>query len=184
MDAGIAESDITLRDGRVVRLRAVGPGDEAEILQAFARMSEQARYMRFMRVVQRPNVDRLRQVLASLPAAGVGLVATVPADDGIDIVGSAIAIVGSDPRTCEFAIHVASAFERTGLATALLTRLIEAARRRGLHEVEGFVLAENAPMLGLARKVGFVIERDADDPSVRHVRCRLAPDGAAPAAPV
>jgi acetyltransferase len=174
MDCDVPEAEVTLRDGRVVRVRAVRPADEGEILQAFARMSEQARYMRFMRAVQRPNVARLQQVLASLPAAGIGLVATVPADDGIDIVGSAIAIVGSDPRTCEFAIHVASAFERTGLATALLTRLIDAARQRRLQEIEGFVLADNAPMLGLARKLGFAVERDPDDPSVRHVRCGLA----------
>ena len=35
MDPGVAELDITLRDGRVVHLRSVRPQDEAELLQAF-----------------------------------------------------------------------------------------------------------------------------------------------------
>ena len=37
--------------------------------------------------------------------------------------------------------------------------------------MEGFVLAENQPMLRLARRLGFSVERDPDDASVRV--CRL-----------
>ena len=47
--------------------------------------------MRFMRVVREPDPERVRSTLASFPEAGIGIVATVPAADGIDIVGSAIA---------------------------------------------------------------------------------------------
>ena len=64
--------------------------------------------MRFMRIVNAPNQERLRAALASFPEAGIGLVATVPADDGLDIVGSAIAVIGADRTSCEFAITVAS----------------------------------------------------------------------------
>ena len=90
--------DTTLRDGRTVSIRAVGPADEVEIVQAFERMSPDARYMRFMRAVREPKLDRLRKALASFPEEGIGLVATVPAADGIDIVGSAIAILAGDRR--------------------------------------------------------------------------------------
>ena len=79
-----------------MHLRAVSPADEAEFLQAFERLSDEARYMRFMRVVRAPDRERLRAALASFPEAGIGLVATVPADDGIDIVGSAIAVFAAD----------------------------------------------------------------------------------------
>ena len=41
-----------LRDGRVVHLRSIHASDEAEVLQAFDRLSPEARYMRFMRVVK------------------------------------------------------------------------------------------------------------------------------------
>jgi acetyltransferase len=172
---GISERDLTLRDGRMVHLRAVAPADEAEILQAFERLSEEARYMRFMRIVHAPDRERLRSVLASFPEAGIGLVATVPADDGLDIVGSAIAVVGVDPTRCEFAITVAAGFGGVGLATALMTALIDAARRRGLAEMEGFVLSQNRAMLGLAKRLGFSIAYEPGDASVRICRLALKP---------
>jgi acetyltransferase len=159
----------------MVHLRAVAPADEAEILQAFERLSEEARYMRFMRIVHAPDRERLRSVLASFPEAGIGLVATVPADDGLDIVGSAIAVVGVDPTRCEFAITVAAGFGGVGLATALMTALIDAARRRGLAEMEGFVLSQNRAMLGLAKRLGFSIAYEPGDASVRICRLTLNP---------
>lgn len=163
----------SLRDGRDVELRAMGPSDEDELLQAFERMPAEARYMRFMRVVRDVNLDRLRQVLSSMPDSGFGIVATVAAADGMDIVGSTILIVGKDPATCEFAISVATPFAGSGLASMLLKALIEVARARGIGEMEGFVLAGNDAMLRLARKLGFVISRDPDDASVRLCRLRL-----------
>jgi acetyltransferase len=170
MSTSIPEADITLRDGRSVRVRAMVPTDEPELLQAFGRMSEDARYMRFMRVVREPNLERLRKVLASFPEGGIGIVATVPAEDGVDIVGSAIAIV-VNRTTCEFAISVASAFGGAGLASALMRVLIDAAAARGLTEMEGFVLAENQPMLRLAKRLGFSVAPDPEDRAVRI--CRL-----------
>ena len=166
-----AEFDASLRDGRTVHIRAMRPADEAELLQAFERMSDDARYMRFMRSVREPNMERARRTLASFPDSGMGIVATVPAADGFDIVGSAIYVIGNDPTQCEFAIHVGSAFGGAGLARTLMTALIDSATKRGLSGMDGFVLAANQPMLGLARRLGFTITRDPDDPAVRI--CRL-----------
>ena len=170
----MVSSDITLRDGRAVHLRATGPADEAELLQAFERMSEEARYMRLMHVVREPNLERVRSVLASFPEDGIGIVATVPAADGIDIVGSAIAMFANGAASCEFAITVDAAFGGTGLGTTLMTVLIDEARSRGRKEMEGFVLSENKPMLRLAKRLGFSIKYAPDDTSVRI--CRLALD--------
>jgi len=166
--------DITLRDGRSVHVRAMRPADEAEIMQAFERLSDSARYMRFMRVVRNPDAQRLRAVLASFPEAGIGIVATVPAADGIDIIGSAIAVFTAGRTSCEFAITVASEFGGAGLATRLMTTLIEEAKRRGREEMEGFVLTQNQSMLRLARRLGFRIESEPGDSTVRVCRMSLA----------
>jgi RimJ/RimL family protein N-acetyltransferase len=170
-DSGFTDFDVTLRDGRAVHIRSMCPADEAELLQAFDRMSDDARYMRFMRSVREPNMERVRKALASFPESGLGIVATVPAADGIDIAGSAIYVIGGDRTTCEFAINVGSAFGGVGLASTLMTTLIDAARKRGLKEMDGFVLAANQPMLRLARRLGFNVEPDPDDRAVRI--CRL-----------
>jgi acetyltransferase len=174
MDESFACFDATLRDGRAVHIRAIRASDEDEFLQAFHRLSSDARYMRFMRFVKEPNVERLRKVLASIPADATGIVATIPAADGIDIVGSAIYLVGNDRTNCEFAITVDSAFAGVGLARTLMTALINAAKERGLKEMEGFVLATNQPMLGLAGRLGFSNAPDPDDGSVRICRLRLS----------
>jgi acetyltransferase len=171
---GFAEFDASLRNGRTVHIRLVRQADEAELLQAFDRLSPDARYMRFMRPVREPNVDRLRKALASFPESGFGIVATVPAADGIDIVGSAICMIESIPSNCEFAISVAGDYGGAGLGSTLMRALIDAARRRGLKDMEGFVLAENTPMLALAKRVGFSVARDPDDPAIRICRLALA----------
>jgi acetyltransferase len=174
MESGFTEFDFALRDGRTVHVRAMRPTDEAEFLQAFARLSDDARHMRFMRFVKEPNLDRLRRVLASFPEGGIGIVATVPAADGEDIAGSATCFIGHDSTSCEFAITVASEFGGAGLATILMTALIGAAKARGLKEMDGYVLAVNQPMLRLARRLGFSVAPDPEDGTVRICRLRLA----------
>ncbi len=163
--------EIALRNGRTVRVRAIVPEDEEELLQAFERLSAETRYLRFMHAVKSANVPRLRKALQSFPEKGLAIAATVPADDGIDIVGSASFAVGPKGDDCEFAVTVADGWGGAGLGRTLMGLLIEAARRRGLREMMGFVLADNGPMLGLARRLGFKVGRDPDDFSV--CICRL-----------
>jgi RimJ/RimL family protein N-acetyltransferase len=172
MEATFTDFDATLRDGRSVRVRAMNGSDDVEILQAFDHLSADARYMRFMRVVREVDQDRLRKTLASFPEHGFGIVATVPAADGFDIVGSAILVIGNNPSTCEFAITILPEYGGAGLGRTLLSTLIATAKRRGLEEMEGFVLAVNQPMLKLASRLGFSIARDPDDGSV--CNCRLS----------
>ena len=172
--SSLAGVDVTLHDGRSVHMRALRGTDEDELLQTFDRLSDAARYMRFMRVVRTPDRQRLHAMLASFPEAGIGIVATVPAADGIDIVGSAIAVFTADRTSCEFAITVAAEFGGAGLATRLMTTLIDEARRRGLKQMEGLVLSQNQPMLRLARRLGFRIESEPGDPTVRVCRMTLA----------
>lgn len=174
--------DITLRDGRRVHLRGTCLADEAELLQLFGRMSDNARYMRWMHAIREPNLERARGKLAMFPDAGIALVATVPAADGVDIVGSAVAIFDGDRTSCEFAITVDAAFGGTGLGTALMTSLIDEARTRGLQDMEGYVLTQNQSMLRLARRLGFAIKSEPGDPSVRICRLALGQEpGARPA---
>jgi len=167
--------DVSVRDGRLVHVRAVDATDEAELVQAFGRLTAEARYMRFMGSVGELDVMRLRKSIATFPEGGIGIVATVPADDGIDIVGSAVYFIEEDRTRCEFAIIVASGFAGVGLATTLMTALIDTAKRQGLREMEGFVFAVNQPMLSLARRLGFSIAPDPDDGSVRICRLHLGP---------
>ncbi len=74
---------------------------------------------------------------------------------------------------CEFAIAVVDAWQGRGLASQLLQTLMQAARERGFERMEGYILASNARMLKLARRLGFVEVDSPEGPSVRLVRCDL-----------
>ena len=137
-DANVSEAELILRDGRVVHMRTILPTDEKEFLQAFERMSAEARYMRFMRSVRELNVQRLRQALDSFPQGGSGIVATVPAEDGADIVASAVFFVGEDPMTCEFAITVQSNFGGVGLASTAVDCAGRCSEKAGPQNDGGF----------------------------------------------
>jgi acetyltransferase len=69
----------------------------------------------------------------------------------------AVARLAADPdNVCaEFAIVVRSDMHGKGIGSFLLGRLIDYARRRGIAELTGEVLSDNAAMLGLCRKLRF-----------------------------
>lgn len=163
----------TLRDGRTVTLRAVRPEDAGEIVQAFERLSAQSRYLRFMQHKRELDPQALARGVDPVPGREFALVATVPAYDGYDIVGAARYVASAQPKTCEFSITVAEDWRGAGLATTLLRRLMLRARRDGYRAIEGFVLADNAPMLALARYLRFDVRPVPEDATVCMVRRAL-----------
>jgi acetyltransferase len=70
-----------------------------------------------------------------------------------------------EPRG-EFAILVGPDTKGLGLARHLMDRLIDWARAAGLSEINGTVLAENHPMLGFVRHLGFTLNRVPDEQDV------------------
>ena len=63
----------------------------------------------------------------------------------------------ADRETAEFAATIADPWQGKGLGEKLITRAIEIARENGVKVLRGDVLAANAPMLGLMKKLGFIV---------------------------
>ena len=103
----------------------------------------------------------------------LGLVAEIDAPDGIDIVGGARYYAQPDGESCEFAVTIVDDWRGWGLASRLMRELIQAERARGLQRMEGFVLAGDRAMLGLARRLGLTVKSDPGDPKVKVVRLDL-----------
>ena len=162
---------LQLRDGRTVTLRAISPADAPEIAQAFERLSADSRYSRFMQHKRQLDPAALDRGVHPRPGRDFAFVATIPATDGIDIVGAAqyVRVRDDDPSTCEFAITVAEDWRGSGLARQLLASLVRRARRDGYTRMEGAVVAGNSKMLTLARKLGFKGHAEADDAGVIQV---------------
>ena len=165
--------EVELRDGRRVRLREIRPDDREEVRQAFDRLSRESRYTRFMSSVKELSPEMLDRAVRRQAERELGLVAEIDAPDGIDIVGGARYYAQPGGESCEFAVTVADDWQGVGLASRLMRELIQGARARGLQRMEGIVLAENRAMLDLARRLGFTVSADPDDPMVRIIRLDL-----------
>jgi acetyltransferase len=81
-------------------------------------------------------------------------------------VGVARLVRELDGTRGEFAILVQPDTKGLGLARHLMDRLIEWARVEKISEIVGQVLADNAPMLGFMRRLGFAIHHVPDEPDV------------------
>lgn len=156
-------------------MRAIIGTDAPEIVQAFERLSADSRYHRFMQHKKQLDSAILARGVHPRPGRDFVFVATVPAADGIDIVGAAqyMGANGETSESCELAITVADDWRDIGLATQLLASLVRRARRDGYATMEGLVMADNAPMLALAREAKFSIEPMASDATLVRVRRTL-----------
>lgn len=170
------EHTITLRDGTRVFVRPIRPEDADGITRQFARLSAEDVRRRFLAPMKTPpprllwrmthiDYDREMALAAFADAARA---------DPVAIVRLA---AEPDRARAEYAIIVGPDMKGRGLGRALMTEIIEHARRSGIGEVYGTILADNRPMIALARTLGFTIAVDPDDASL--VIARLALGGAA-----
>jgi len=159
--------------GPVVTLRPIRP-DDAGIEQAFVRdLSPASRHYRFMNSLRELTPGMLAQFTQIDYERQMAFIATVE-EGGVEReIGVARYVIDQDGESCEFAIVVADEWQRRGLGRRMMTLLIEVARSRGLREIVGLVLADNYPMLGLCRALGFEIRDSNEGPQVRRVSLAL-----------
>ena len=167
---------LTLADGTPVTLRPIRVAD-ADIEQQFVRgLSDEARYFRFMDMLRELSPQMLKQMTDIDYHNQMALIAvTRSADHEIQIAVGRF-IVFPDGVDCEFAIVVGDAWQKKGIATALMQLLIEAARSRGLKKMIGEVLASNVKMLKFVAALGFHAATDPGDPRQLRVTKELLKD--------
>lgn len=165
--------ELQLRDGRRVTLRTVRPQDRDALQAAIKRLSPESRYTRFMSAL--PELPAKMLDRAVNPEAGreVQLVAVHGVGSQQTIVGGARYSAAAGSKDCEFALAVMDDWQGAGLARQLLEALMRAARAHGFERMEGYILASNAPMLGLAKRLGFARVESPEGPTVHLVRREL-----------
>lgn len=154
--------DLSLPDGRALTIRPIRPED-AESEQTFVRaLSSETKCMRFMSALNALTPADLARLTQIDYATEMALVAVLP-DEGGRQVGVARYALRPDGRTAEFAVVVDGAIRGQGIATWLMSELMDAARGRGATRIVGDVLATNRPMLALMEKLGFEVRSVPSD---------------------
>lgn len=158
------------RAGVQIRIRPLQPDDRDREIDFLEGLSQQSRYFRLMtrfRFLPPHLVDQLMDIDY---AQRMAFVATIPTRKGEQFVGIARYCETDEAGVAELGITVADAWQRTGIARLLVTQLLHFAQSRGIRRMTGIVLPENAPMLALARRLGFSI---AFDPAQHLMAIRL-----------
>ncbi|MBV2234045.1 MAG: bifunctional acetate--CoA ligase family protein/GNAT family N-acetyltransferase [Sterolibacterium sp.] len=169
-------SQFTTRNGRQVTLRPIKPED-AGLTQAFVcGLSPQSRYFRFMNAMREVSPAQLVRLTQIDYDREMALIATLH-DAGIESqIGVARYATNPDGASCEFAVVVADDWQGQGLARALMTALIETARKHSsLKTMYGDILIENQHMLDFVKKLGFTTSAHPDETGLKRSVLALTP---------
>ena len=170
------ERELVSRDGRRLFLRPIVPEDEPALTRNFEMLSPEEIRQRFhvpMKAFPHTLSARLTQIDYDREMA---LVLTQPGVPGrTEIEGVVRLAADPDGARAEFALLVRQAYARVGLGSQMLAQLVEYARHRGIGELFGIVLIDNAAMRGLCRKAGFIEALVPEEPGVVRVSLALGP---------
>ncbi len=167
-----------LPGGGEYTLRPIHPND-AQMLQVLMHhLSHESRYFRFVSSIKELPPSMLARFTLIDYDREMALVAVVKerstdetgeAVETDRIVGVSRYVTNPDQSSCEFGLVVADDFNGKGLGSRLMESIMEVAREKGLTEIDGLVLANNADMLKLMKKLGFTVKPYADDPDFKLV---------------
>jgi acetyltransferase len=162
----------TTRGGTTLTIRPIRPEDEPLMVKFHERLSEQSVYMRYFHMIalsQRVTHERLTRICFNDYDRELALVAdchdSKTAEHEILAVGRLTRLPGTEDA--QFALTVIDPYQRHGLGTELLHRLLEAARQEKISRITAEILPDNIPMQHVCHKLGFRLERDFEEGVVK-----------------
>lgn len=152
------QSDVILRDGSTLRLRAPAAGDAAALQAFFSGLSERSLYLRFhgYRHVDEALVEHFVEPDWRDRGVLVGFAGEAR------IVAVAEYMRLRDETSAEVAFAVADELQGRGIGTRLLEQLAVRAAAAGIVEFVAEVLPENSAMLKVFQDAGFEVARELE----------------------
>ena len=151
---------VRLVDGTPITIRPLRRDDRALLIEGFALLSPESRYRRFFAPLPRLNTGML-DLLTDVDGTDHFACVALTGRSGTEVpvaAGRYIRPAGSD--AAELALTVVDAYQGRGVGSLIVEALAVRAADNGVTRLEGFVLAENRPMLALLRKAGAQIQPD------------------------
>ncbi|MDG4837552.1 GNAT family N-acetyltransferase [Micromonospora sp. WMMD967] len=152
---------LVLPDGAEVAVRPACADDLPGVRELHELCSPRSRHRRYLGGAALPRPDRLRRLLE--PSRGLTLIATATDDGGAESVVALANLLGEGDEA-EVALLVRDDWQRRGLGSALLRRLVKHADDAGYAALVLHVQAENTPMLRTLRRLGRPDSTDRDGP--------------------
>jgi RimJ/RimL family protein N-acetyltransferase len=162
-----------LRNGATLQIRALQPGDRAEMLAAVGRFSKETLYRRFF-APKRHFSEREVEFFLNVDFTSHVALAAVLSEGGRQVIVGGARYIVSQPGCAEVAFAVDDPHQKLGIATRLITHLIEIARAARLEAFVAEVLPENVPMLKVFERCGLAMTTRSER-GVVHVTLALSP---------
>lgn len=150
-------SQVRLRNGLMVTIRAIRPDDRGRLKSAFENLDAKSIYTRFFGFKKELTSAELEAATSVDFKSTVALVATIGSGETETIIAGARYVTDKSGTAAEVAFTVEEDYQGLGLATLLLKELRDIARARGLVRFEAEVLSANASMLKVFHKSGLPV---------------------------
>ncbi|HUJ71150.1 MAG TPA: bifunctional acetate--CoA ligase family protein/GNAT family N-acetyltransferase [Verrucomicrobiae bacterium] len=161
-----------MKDGTPITVRPIRPEDEPLMVGFHQSLSEESVYFRYFHMIaldQRVAHERLIRICYNDFDREIALVAehkdTRTGQRKILGVGRLSKEPGTD--TAQFAILIIDRFQRRGLGTELLRRLVQIGREEKLKSITADILPENLGMQAVSEKLKFKLKNTAGEGMVR-----------------
>ena len=150
---------VALRDGSQVRIRPIRPSDKKRLQEGLERLSAESRYKRFLTPLDHLSRSQLRY-FTEVDHHGHEALLAVSDDEREEPIGVARFVrLKEQPDCAEVAVTVVDAWQRRGVATALLQRLAARARDEGIERFTATCLARNHDVIQLLHDLGVAHDR-------------------------
>ena len=161
------ESLWTLKNGESLDIRPIRPEDEPALVKFHESLSERtvySRYLQMLNLSQRTAHERLTKICFIDYSRQMALVAerTNPETGEREIIGVG-RLQGIGGEEAEYAIVISDDYQRQGIGTEFLRRLIEIGRLEGVKVIVADILSDNNAMQKIAEKLGFKLKRELGD---------------------
>jgi acetyltransferase len=155
-----------MKDGTAITVRPIRPEDEPLMVKFHESLSEQSVYLRYFHMIalgQRVAHERLVRICFGDFDREMALVAEH--EGAILGVARLSRLPGGDEA--EFSVLISDKYQRRGLGTELMRRLVQVGREEQLKRISASVLPENAGMQAVCKKLGFTLKRDSEEEVIR-----------------
>ena len=161
-----------MKDGTPIVIRPIRPEDEPLMVDFHHSLSEESVYLRYFHMIalgQRVAHDRLTRICFNDYDREIALVAEYqdPQTTTRKILGLGrlSKVMGTDGA--QFSMLISDDYQRRGLGTELLRRLVHVGREEGLKRITAEILLENIGMQAVCEKLKFHLKHSASEGLVR-----------------
>ncbi|WP_226661513.1 GNAT family N-acetyltransferase [Microbulbifer aggregans] len=152
-----------LRNGQVVTIRPMNRADIDLEREFITNLSPESRHFRFLGGVGAPSETLLQQLTDIDHDQREAFIATTEQESGELEIGVARYALEPAGKAAECAVVIADDWQKQGLGTLLLNRLIESARARGIENLYSIDSAANSRLREVARNMGWDCRTDPED---------------------